>query len=91
MNKSDLIKNLANSTGLNQTQIGQVVTAFQETVIKECADGNKVSLTGFGTFEAPMRAARKGHNPQTGQPMDIPARRQPSFRAGSGFKQGVNG
>jgi len=53
-----------------------------ETIIEALSNGDSVGLIGFGTFEARHRPARKGRNPQTGEPLDIPAKTVPVFKAG---------
>ena len=64
--------------------------AVFDVIIREVAKGNKVGITGFGTFEKVSRAARTGRNPRTGEPMSIKASAQPKFKAGKGLKDAVN-
>jgi nucleoid DNA-binding protein len=65
--------------------------ATAETIINAVAKGEKVSIKGFGTFERVIRAERPGRNPQTGEPLTIPERAAPVFRAGKSFKDNVHG
>ena len=60
-----------------------------DTIQEMLAQGEKVVLTGFGTFEVRHRVARKGRDPRTGQEIQIPAQRTPAFRAGKGLKDAV--
>ena len=62
-----------------------------ETIEKTVAKGKKVTLVGFGTFEARKRAARTGRNPQTGKEIKIAAKTVPAFSAGKKFKEAVDG
>ena len=61
-----------------------------DTIIKAVADGDKIQLTGFGTFEQRQRNARTGVDPRTGNSIEIPASKVPAFKAGKGFKDIVN-
>lgn len=90
MNKSELIDKLAADTDLPKTQISAVLTAFEDTIVSEVTAGNKVQLPGFLSFEKGHRAARTGKNPQTGEPLQIPAADVPKVKVGKGFKDAVN-
>jgi DNA-binding protein HU-beta len=68
----------------------QVLDAFQDTVIERLAAGDEVSLIGFGAFKTKERAARTGRNPQTGQEIEIPAAKLPTFKPGKPFKDALN-
>ena len=68
----------------------QGVTVCPETIEKTVSKGKKVTLVGFGTFEARKRAARTGRNPQTGKEIKIPAKTVPTFTAGKKFRELVN-
>ncbi|MDJ0526739.1 MAG: HU family DNA-binding protein, partial [Microcystis sp. M53600_WE12] len=70
-------------------QADAVLTAAIETIIEAVSEGDKVTLVGFGSFEARERQAREGRNPKTGDKMDIPATRVPAFSAGKLFKDRV--
>ena len=86
MNKATLIASIADKTDLTRKQAEAAVNAFTETVLEALKDGDKVQMMGFGTFEIKERAARVGRKPSTGETIEIPAKRVPSFKAGKGFK-----
>lgn len=90
MNKAELVTKIAEQAELTKKEAEAAVNAFTKTVINEVAKGGSVQLVGFGTFEQGERAARTGRNPQTGEPMDIPAATVPKFKAGKAFKEAVN-
>ncbi len=89
MHQSDLIKTIAEKSGLNQAQAGKAVNALLESITEALAAGDRVVLTGFGTFEVRERQARTGFNPKTREPLEIPATRAPAFSAGSNLKKAV--
>ena len=89
MNKSELIKAIAEKTGLTQVDSGLVVNAFIEIVPAELKKNDKVTLVGFGTFAAANRKAKQGVNPKTGAKINIPARTVPVFKAGKALKEKV--
>lgn len=91
MNKSELIAKVAEKTDLTKKAAGDAVDAVFESITEVLADGQRVTLVGFGTFEVRDRAARRGVNPATGQPMDIPASRAPAFKAGKSLREIVAG
>lgn len=80
--KSDVVDSIVEATGLNKTQANAAVDAFAATICDALSNGDSVGLIGFGTFEAKNRPARTGRNPQTGEPLDIPAKTVPVFKAG---------
>jgi DNA-binding protein HU-beta len=90
LNKSELVDAVASSTGESKRSVGDVLDALIDTVQGQVARGQKVSLPGFGTFERRERSARTARNPQTGEPIQIPASKVPAFKAGSSFKEKVN-
>ena len=89
MTKTDLIAKVAEQTGLTKKDAEVAVSAVFSTITNELAKGEKVSLTGFGTFEVKERAERMGHNPKTGEAMKIAASKAPSFKAGKALKDAV--
>lgn len=89
-NKAELIENVASQTGLTKKDATAAVDAVFGSIQDTLAKGEKVQLIGFGNFEVRDRAARKGRNPQTGKPLQIPARDVPAFKAGMGLKNAVN-
>ncbi|MEE1261993.1 HU family DNA-binding protein, partial [Ruminococcus sp.] len=68
----------------------KALNATIDTIIKAVAEGEKIQLTGFGTFEQRQRNARTGVDPRTGNSIEIPASKVPAFKAGKGFKDIVN-
>ncbi|MCI7098408.1 MAG: HU family DNA-binding protein [Lachnospiraceae bacterium] len=90
MKKAELIAAMAAKAGIKKTDAQKVLDAFIEVVSDELAAGEKVQLTGFGTFEVAERAAREGRNPQSGETMMIAASKSPKFKAGKVLKDKVN-
>lgn len=86
MNKATLIAKIAEKSELNKKQAEAALNAFTETVYEALSEGDKVQLMGFGTFEVKERAARIGRKPSTGETIEIPAKKIPTFKAGKGFK-----
>ncbi|BCU10642.1 HU family DNA-binding protein [Microcystis aeruginosa] len=89
MNKGELIDQIALKASVTKKQADAVLTAAIETIIEAVSEGDKVTLVGFGSFEARERQAREGRNPKTGDKMEIPATRVPAFLAGKLFKDRV--
>ena len=79
MNKSELIAQVVLKTGLTKRQAEQAVNAALDTVAQSLQQGEKVQLSGFGTFEVRARQPRVGRNPYTGEAVHIPAALQPVF------------
>ena len=90
MNRSQLIDSVAEGSGLSKADAGRALDAVLDAIQSSVANGDKVSLTGFGTFELRERAARTGRNPQTGETMQVAASKAPAFKAGKAFKDAVN-
>lgn len=89
MNKTELVNAVAENASLSKKDAGNAVEAVFESIQKALADGDKVSLIGFGNFEVRERAARKGRNPQTGKEIDIAASKVPAFKPGKQLKDAV--
>jgi len=89
MNKGELIEEVANQTGLTKRASGEAVTAITSVITDALARGEKVTLVGFGTFQIMQRKARRGRNPQTGETIQIPAKKVPKFKAGKGLRETV--
>jgi DNA-binding protein HU-beta len=89
MNKDELIKAVADKTSATKKQVNAMLDAILGTIVDTVADGEKVVLVGFGTFESRDRKAREGRNPKTGQTLSIPATVAPVFSAGKQFKDAV--
>ena len=90
MNKQELIKSMAEKTSLNKANSEKALNAFIETLQEALANGEKVQLIGFGTFETKERAARVGLNPRTKEKIHIPAKKVPAFKPGKEFKEKIN-
>lgn len=89
MNKTELIAQVAEAAGLSKKDAEKAISATIGTITDALQSGEKVSLVGFGTFEVRQRAARKGINPATKEPMNFPACKVPAFKAGKGLKEAV--
>ncbi|SFL06538.1 HU family DNA-binding protein [Halanaerobium salsuginis] len=98
MTKNELIDAVAEKTGVTKKDTGDVINETIETIMahlkaeakKDEAKRDNVQLIGFGTFEVKDRSSRKGRNPQTGEEIQIPARKVPVFRSGKSFKETVD-
>ncbi|SHE42211.1 DNA-binding protein HU-beta [Atopostipes suicloacalis DSM 15692] len=88
-NKADLIEGVVTKTDLTKKDATAAVEALFDVVTETLADGERVQVIGFGSFEVRDRAARKGRNPQTGDEIEIPATKVPAFKAGKGLKDAV--
>jgi DNA-binding protein HU-beta len=86
MNKTDMVTKLAEKNGMSKKDAQKALESVVEIISGELKDGGSVTLTGFGTFSIAERKPRTGRNPQTGQPIDIPAKRVPKFKAGKLLK-----
>jgi len=90
MKKADLVDVIAGKAGLAKGQVQQMVDDVFDLIADGLAKGEKIDLRGFGTFSVRESAARTGRNPQTGEPIAIPARRVPGFKPGKELKEKVN-
>ena len=90
MKKVELVEAVAEETGLTKADATRAIDATFKAITNALANGDKVPLVGFGTFAVSERAARSGRNPQTGEPVEIPARKAVTFKAGSALKEAVN-
>lgn len=89
MTKNELIEKVAKKVGLTKKAAAESVAAVLNGVRDALAKGDKVVLTGFGTFKVRNRAARKGRNPQTGTTIQIAGHKLPGFTAGKALKKAV--
>ncbi len=90
MNKTELIDAIAESADLSKASAARILEATLDAITGALQQGDSVALVGFGTFQAKDRAARTGRNPQTGEAMQIPAAKVPSFKAGKALKDALN-
>lgn len=88
--KSDLIDEIATKASLSKSQARAALEAMTEAVTDHLAKGDKVTLTGFGSFEVRERQARSGVRPGTSERIQIPASRAPAFKAGKNLKDSVS-
>lgn len=90
VSKTEIAAEIATKLGVTKKEAVSLVEAFTEVVTEKVAAGEKVALTGFGSFEGRSRAARAGRNPITQEPIQIPATKVPAFKAGKSFKEAIN-
>jgi DNA-binding protein HU-beta len=89
MRKQDLVRSVAEATGTSEAQSTKAVNAIFDSIEKALAEGDEVTVSGFGSFKVVERSSRSGRNPQTGEPMTIAARKSPVFRPGTQLKRAV--
>ena len=89
MNKAELVEEVVTQTGLTKRAAREAVDTATSVITDALARRDKVTLVGFGTFQVMDRKARRGRNPQTGQTIQIPAKRVAKFRPGKGLRQTV--
>ena len=89
ISKADLVKELAEKTGMGQKDTKALMDGLFETVSSHLKQGDKVQVTGFGTFEVRDRSARTGVKPGTTEKINIPASKYPAFKAGKSLKHEV--
>lgn len=90
MNKSELVEAIASASNLSKADADRALNAVIGAVQSAVADGDKVTLPGFGTFAPSARQARTGMNPQTREPIQIAASKSAKFTVGSDFKKRIN-
>ena len=90
MNKNDLASAMAEDAGITKSSAIKALDAMTNSIKSALRAGDKVSLPGFGTFQAKHRSARMGRNPATGESIQIAASNSPSFKAGKAFKDALN-
>ncbi|NLJ64487.1 MAG: HU family DNA-binding protein [Christensenellaceae bacterium] len=90
MNKTELIAAVAKAAEIKKVDAEKAVNAVLDIVKDTLNAGEKVQLIGFGTFEAKERAARTARNPRTGEEIQVPASRVPSFKASKVFREELN-
>lgn len=90
MNKAQLIEKVSQKTKTTKQMSEHILDATLEIIQKAVAQGDEVKLVGFGTFSRSIRKQRKGRNPKTGEPVEIPKAKVPKFRPGKEFKDKIN-
>ncbi|MGC8498113.1 MAG: HU family DNA-binding protein [Acidimicrobiales bacterium] len=91
MNKAELVEAVAAASGATKSTVAEVLRAFEDVVVRNVAQGEKVVLSGFVAFERVQRKARTARNPQTGEAIQVSASRAPKVTIGSTFKKAVKG
>jgi DNA-binding protein HU-beta len=86
MTKADLIESVAATLDLPKGQAERAVHLVFEDIVKALRNGDKVNISGFGTFAVSERNARTGRNPKTGESIEIPASKSAKFKAGKALK-----
>jgi DNA-binding protein HU-beta len=89
VNKSELIEHIAKQADISKAAAARSLEALIGAVKTTLKKGNSVTITGFGTFTAPKRAARVGRNPRTGAAIKIKAAKVPKFRPGKGLRDAL--
>ena len=89
MTKDELVAKIAEDAGITKKEAGEALKAFTSGISDALAKGDSVTLVGFGTFSVSQRAARAGRNPQTGETIEIAARKVPKFKAASSLKAAI--
>jgi len=89
MTKGELITSIGKEAKISKASAEKAINAFTNTVMKALKKGDKLALTGFGTFSVAKRRARMGRNPQTGKEIKIPANRVAKFKAGNLLKSAL--
>jgi DNA-binding protein HU-beta len=90
VNKNDLVAAVADAASLSKVDAAKAVDGVFESITSSLKGGSEVRLVGFGTFSVANRKASEGRNPRTGERIQIPASRQPKFKAGKALKSAVN-
>lgn len=89
MNKKDFIMQLSKKSGLSKTDARNALDSMLDLIVGSCKKKQKVTFTGFGTFEARKQKTTQRINPRTGKRFTVPAKHVPKFRAGKSFKEQV--
>lgn len=90
MTKAELVDDVANAAELTKKDAERLVEIVFDSIIQTLNKGEKIELRGFGSFRVRGRGARRGRNPKTGEPVNIPAKQVPYFKAGKELKELIN-
>lgn len=90
MNKNELIRTIANNAGITLKDAGVALDAVLDAITAGLQEGEKVQISGFGTFEIKEKPERDGFNPKTGEQIRIPATKIPTFKFGKAYKDSFN-
>lgn len=89
MNKNELLTKMSERSEKTKKDLGEMLEAFTEVIMEAVANGDKVQITDFGTFERIERKARTGRNPRTKEEIQIPETLAPKFKPSKNFKERV--
>lgn len=90
MNKQELVTEISNRTGLIKKDAEDAIVTFMDIVKDSLVKGEKIFLSGFGTFDVVERAARTARNPKTGESIEVGASKSPKFKPSKSLKESVN-
>lgn len=90
MTKADLVEALANKLGMNRNDAERAVNIVLDDIVDALKKGDRVNISGFGTFSVASRDARMGRNPKTGESIEISASRAAKFKPGKQLKDSLN-
>jgi DNA-binding protein HU-beta len=90
MKKADIISKIVEATNLKRAEADEAITSFLDTVKEGLKNGEKITIIGFGSFSVVERKARMGRNPQTGEEIEIPAKKTVKFNPAVKLKEEVN-
>jgi DNA-binding protein HU-beta len=90
MTKTELIEGLANKLGMHKSEAEKAINIILDDIIAALRQGERVNISGFGTFSVPSRRPRTGRNPKTGEAIEISASRSAKFKAGKQLKDSLN-
>jgi DNA-binding protein HU-beta len=89
MTKAELIERMAQKAKISKRAAGIALNTVVDSITNALKNDDKVALVGFGTFSVSRRKARTARNPRTGEPIEVPAKRAPKFKAGRDLKNAV--
>ncbi len=90
MTKTELIDGLANKLGVNKAEAEKAINIVLDDIVAALRQGERVNISGFGTFSVSSRRPRTGRNPKTGESIQIAASRSAKFKAGKQLKDSLN-
>jgi integration host factor subunit beta len=88
--KAELVEDVANAAELTKKDAERLVEIVLESIVETLRSGEKIELRGFGSFRVRERGSRRGRNPKTGAPVDIPSKRVPYFKPGKELRELIN-
>ena len=88
--KAELVEGVAQAADLTKKDAERLVEIVLESIVETLQEGEKIELRGFGSFRVRERGSRRGRNPKTGEPVDIPAKRVPYFKPGKELRELIN-